>query len=59
MKELTATEFITNARDLLYAAVEDDEFLKIKTRSGNAILINEAEWNIMVEAIKFVLQSTK
>ena len=59
MKELTATEFITNARDLLYSAVEYDEFLKIKTRSGNAILINEAEWNIMVDAIKAVLQSAK
>ena len=56
MKELAATEFITNARDLLYAAVEDDEFLKIKTRSGNAILINEAEWIIMVQAFKALVQ---
>lgn len=59
MKELTATEFITNARDLLYAAVKDDEFLKIKTRVGNAILINEAEWNIFVDAMKTVLHSAK
>lgn len=59
MKEVTATEFIMDARDFLYAAVKDDEFLKIKTRVGNAVLINEAEWNIMVDAMKAVLQSAK
>lgn len=59
MKEVTATEFIMDARDLLYAAVKNDEFLKIKTRVGNAVLINEAEWNIMVDAMKVVLQSAK
>lgn len=55
MKEVTATEFIMDARELLYAAVKDDEFLKIRTRSGNAVLISEAEWNILVDAMKTVL----
>lgn len=59
MKEVTATEFILDARDLLYAAVKNDEFLKIRTRAGNAVLISEDEWNILVDAMKVVLQSAK
>lgn len=55
MKEVTATEFILDVRDLLYAAVKDDEFLKIRTKAGNAVLISEAEWNILVDAMKTVI----
>ncbi len=57
MIEKNAQEFIADAERLLVGAVADDDFVKIKTSVGNAILINEAEWNILCEAMQAVLTS--
>lgn len=55
MIEKNTQEFIADAEKLLVGAVADDEFVKIKTRAGNAILISEAEWNILRDAMQMVL----
>lgn len=55
MLEKTTQEFIADAENLLNGAAVNDDFVKIKTSAGNAVLISEAEWNIMVEAMKHVL----
>lgn len=55
MLEKTIQEFIENAESLLIGAVTNDDFVKIKTKAGNAVLISEAEWNILVDAMKTVL----
>lgn len=55
MLEKTTQEFIENAYLLLIGAVANDDFVKIKTQAGNAVLISEAEWNILVDAMKTVL----
>lgn len=55
MLEKTTQEFITDAENLLIGAAVNDDFVKIKTSAGNAVLISEAEWNILVEAMKTVL----
>ncbi len=55
MLEKTAQEFIADAENLLVGAVANDDFVKIKTRVGNAVLISEAEWNIMVDALKVAM----
>ncbi len=55
MLEKTAQEFIADAENLLIGAAANDDFVKIKTRAGNAVLISEAEWNIMVDAFKAVM----
>jgi len=52
MLEKTVQEFIADAENLLVNAVANDDFVKIKTRVGNAVLVSEAEWNIMVDALK-------
>jgi len=57
MLEKTEQEFLSDAENLLTGAVTNDMFVKIKTASGNAVLVSEAEWNIMVDALKIVLQS--
>lgn len=60
MIEKTIQEFTTNAEKLVIGAVVDDDFVKIKTNKGNAVLVSEAEWNIMVDAMRMVItQSTK
>ena len=55
MIEKSTQEFIADAEKLLIGAVADDDFVKIKTRAGNAILISEAEWNILRDALQMVL----
>ena len=41
----------------IVAAVADDEFVKVKTKSGNAVIINESEWNILIGAMKIAMNS--
>lgn len=55
MNTLTTQEFLADAERILTAAATNDDFVKIKTGVGNAVLISEAEWNIMVDALKAVL----
>lgn len=55
MLEKTTQEFIADAENLLVNAVANDDFVKINTRVGNAILISEAEWNVLVDAFKAVM----
>lgn len=59
MIEKNTQEFIADAETLLVDAVANDDFVKIKTRAGNAILISEAEWNILCEAMRAILTSGK
>lgn len=55
MIEKNVQEFIADAERLLVGAVADDDFVKIKTSAGNAILISEAEWDILRDAMQAVL----
>lgn len=59
MLEKTTQEFIDNANNLLIGAVSNDDFVKIHTSAGNAVLISEAEWNILVEALETVIGGKK
>ena len=55
MLEKTTQEFIADAESLLIGAVTNGDFVKIKTSAGDAVLINEAEWNILMDAMKTVI----
>ena len=57
MTELSMKEFLNNPEAILTGAVADDEFVKVKTKSGNAVIINEAEWNILIGAMKIAMNS--
>lgn len=59
MIEKTTNEFLSDAQNLLIRAATNDEFVKIKTSSGNAVLISEEEWNLLLEALNLAIQSTK
>lgn len=48
MLELKIDE-ITNIKELALRTILDDETIKIQTDKGNAILISEQEWNILVD----------
>lgn len=57
MNELSMNEFLNNPESILTGAVADDEFVKVKTKSGNAVIINESEWNILIGAMKIAMNS--
>lgn len=57
MNELSMNEFLNNPESILTGAVADDEFVKVKTKSGNAVIINESEWNILIGAMKTAMNS--
>ncbi len=57
MNELSMKEFLNAPESILTGAVVDDEFVKVKTKSGNAVIINESEWNILIGAMKIAMNS--
>lgn len=58
MIEKTLSEFIPEAEKYVLNAIQNDDFLKIRTITGNAVLISEAEWNILTDAMKALLSIT-
>lgn len=59
MLEKTAQQFLSDAERFLIGAATGTDFVKIKTSAGNAVLISEDEWNILLEAMKLVMQTAK
>lgn len=59
MIEKTAQQFIADAESLLIGAAANDDFVKIHTGAGSAVLISEAEWNILVDAFKIAIGAEK
>ncbi len=57
MLEKSTEEFVADAAALIEGAINDDAFVKIHSKSGTAVLISEAEWNIVRDALKMVLQN--
>ena len=59
MLEKTTQQFLSDAERFLIDAATGMEFVTIKTSAGNAVLISEDEWNILLEAMKLVMQTAK
>lgn len=55
MLEKTIKDFAINAEELVLGAIVNDDFVKIKASEGNAVLISEAEWDMLVDAMKTVI----
>ncbi len=57
MKEISLKELNTSLDYCIKNAILDDEFLKVSTDYGNAVIISEAEWNTLKELAGIVLKS--
>lgn len=55
MLEKTMKEFLEDAERLTIGAIVNDDFLMIKTTHGNAMLISENEWRILIDAFKIMI----
>ena len=58
MKELSREEFLKAPKSIPKGAVVDDEFVKVETDSGTAVIINEGEWNILIGAMQMLMSAT-
>ncbi len=56
MKTITLEDFNRNTIEFVKNAAANDDFVKIKTPIGTAVLISDAEWNIALDALKMALQ---
>lgn len=57
MIEKTLSEFVSEAEKLTLNAILNDDFVKIQTAAGNAVLISEAEWDILVDGMKAIFSA--
>lgn len=55
MIDITMSEFLSDPEKYLKNAVENDDFFTVQAKSGKAVVISEAEWNIMRDALKAVI----
>lgn len=57
MLKKTLNEFTKDADTLVKGAIVNDDFVTITTDVGNAVVISEAEWQILVEGMRHLLTS--
>ncbi len=57
MLERTMSEFIAETEKLTIGAITNDEFVIIRSSAGNAVLISEAEWDILRGSLKMILNA--
>lgn len=56
MLEKTLSEFCKDPETLVKNAVTADDFVLIKSDVGNAVVISEAEWGILCDALQLTIQ---
>ena len=59
MLEVPAKEFLSDPEKYLLGAAVNDDFVKVRGRNGNAVIVSEAEWNIMLDALKMLFSAEK
>lgn len=59
MLEISTKEFLSDAEKYLLGATVNDDFVKVRAKAGNAVIVSEAEWNIMCDAFKTLLNAEK
>lgn len=55
MLNLTISDFMSDPETYLKNAAGNDDFFTVQTEGGKAVVISEAEWNIMRDALKAVI----
>lgn len=55
VKNVKLNDFINNAEKYMVEAVVADEFVTVETTVGNAVVISEAEWNILKQFAEAML----
>ena len=59
MNIVTIETLKSNADKLISDVLTNDEFFKVSTPNGNAVVINEREWEILIESLRCNIGVTK
>lgn len=59
MKRVNIQELQCNTESLISDAINNDEFFEIETEDGIAVVINEREWNILVDSLRMNFSNKK
>lgn len=59
MLEISTKEFLSDPVKYLLGAAVNDDFIKVQNRAENTVIVSEAEWNIMLDAFKMLLNAEK
>ena len=59
MRTIPQSEFESNVTKYLADAVVNGVYTKVETTNGVAVLIDEPEWSILVEALRMVLNGAE
>ena len=59
MKTVTIDKLKENANELISNVINEDEFFEIETKDGVAVVINEREWNILIESLTLYMKNNQ
>ena len=59
MLEIFTKEFLSDPKKYLLGAAVNDDFVRVRDKDGNTVIVSEAEWNIMCDAFKMLLRAEK
>ena len=57
LKNITENELKKDLERHLREVITDDNYLKVKTGVGNAVIISETEWNMLRESVELALKN--
>lgn len=59
MKTINVNDFKNNTEQCLLNAVINDDFLTVETHKGKAVIISEAEYTMLIDALKMCIVQDK
>lgn len=59
MKRVNIQELQANTESLISEVINNDEFFEVETEDGIAVVINEREWNILVDSLRMNFSNKK
>lgn len=59
MRNMSLEQFKLNVEKVILDAANDIDFTKVSTDKGNAIIISEGEWKILVDALRILINNQK
>ena len=51
MKTVNVEQLKSNTEELILNVINNDEFFEVETPNGRAVVINEREWNVLIESL--------
>ena len=52
MKTVNIVQLTSDAENLISNVINNDEFFEIETKDGIAVVINEREWDVLIESLR-------